>query len=287
MSVKKVYLASGWFNERDDRILTQLEDKLCSIEGLQVYRPRKDGIALTSEEFHDHELRRKVFDSNVVNIDTADFLVVNLDCGSPRLDTGTVWECARAVAMGLPVVVYNEASPSLLKSRLGDLVNSIMIKHVHSLEELERVVKGLQVSSLKYPSLQIRDGNRTSPTVVCDDQEGDFLATILDTLSGVSVVPNPKCSESAIENVVLNASYFILPTDTKDPVITWYMSVAYYLGIPILTYTDKNLPLNLMLIFSVKKHIIGLTDLRETLSKITRFGIDTLPEYSTAGVKVY
>lgn len=288
MNTLKVYLASGWFNDRDDNILTNLEETLCALKYLKVYRPRKDGVKLSAEDFHDHNLRKKVFDSNVENIDSADLVVANLDCGSDRLDTGTVWECARAVAKGIPVIIYNEVADEILTSRLGSLVHVPGIQFAKSISELVYLTEGFYRVPIHYPPLKVSHKVTTDrPALICDENSTDLITTILDTITQVDVVTDPRRGESVMIDILDRAGYLILPTDSKDPVITWYMSVAYYLNVPIITYSENNLPLNLMLIFSVRKHVQGVDDLRSTVSFISRNGLRSLPSYSTEGVKVY
>lgn len=294
----KVYLASGWFNERDERILTKLEDYLVSMAPeISVYRPRKDGIELTPEDFHDHAKRKSVFDSNVRNIDTADLLVVNLDCGSSKLDTGTVWECARAVTLGIPVVIYNEVEePPLLGLRMGNLVTGIGIREVHTVSELDYILRSyLTFGVPKYPAVSTqKDEDDVEPYPVflrdyetsVEDSSTPFLATCIEHLPRLKVIDTShKRSKSAVEDTP--AKFYIIPTDSKDPRITWYMSTAYARGIPIFTYSSKGSPLNLMLIFSVVKHCVGISDLYDTLSQIQTDGIESFEEFNTDGIRVY
>lgn len=284
--MKKVYVASGWFNERDDRILTSIEDKLMNMEGITPYRPRKDGIELTSEQFHDHALRKGIFESNVVNIDDSDFLVVNLDCGSARLDTGTVWECSRAVSLGIPVIVYDETQS--IEKRLHG-ISKYLPYRASNLNSLEMMVNAFMEMSTKSPRMLVKSTEKPNPLVLCDKTGNiDLVATILDTVNTVRVIPDPESLEfSSIESLFDNTSCVVIPTDTKSSILTWYMGMAYALNIPIFTYSDTNSPLNLMLVFSVVSHLTDLSNVTRDLSLFIRQGLSAFGEYDTSTIRVY
>lgn len=288
--LKKVYLASGWWGERDERIIDFLEDKLSSHKGVKVYRPRKDGVKLSTAEFHDHNLRKSVFQSNVDNINSADFVLSNLDSGSDHLDTGTVWETAYAVGKGIPVMAYeDEPYFNVLKERLGKLVYCITLlqtgsRHFNSMvDHMSGCIDKGFVNGFTYDKKQTK-----SPVFLCDSTgNSDELVVMLDTMPSLRVVTDCKNLNEDTMNDILNSQYLIIPTDTKDPSLTFYMGLAYALGIPVFTYSSKGDPLNLMLIFSVVKHMTGIDDLKDTLSKILREGIDSFGEYDTSSMKVY
>lgn len=288
--MKRVYCASGWFNDRDEKILDFLEDKLSKNKKVKVYRPRKDGVKLSTAEFHDHNLRKSVFQSNVDNINEADFVVANLDAGSDHLDTGTVWETAYAVGKGIPVLGYQDESLfDKLKERLGSLVYYITLIHTskdHFNGMIDHMIE--RVDSGYNKGFVYEKKDPTSPVFLCDSTENsDEIVTLLDSLSSVRIVTDPKNLKDHQIDEILNAQYLIIPTDTKDSCLTFYMGLAYALGIPVFTYSSKGDPLNLMLIFSVVKHMTGLNDLKDTVSKITREGIGSFGEYDTSGMKVY
>jgi len=284
-----VYSAGGWFVPRDDKILTFIEDSLSSYEDIKVYRPRKDGVKLSAEDFHDHNLRKAVFQSNVENIDYADFLVSLLDAGSERLDTGTVWETAYAVAKGIPVMAYQD-------DRLdSELINRLGFFHIY-LSSLHTGRRGFRdaVTSMEHisnsmmrDSLVKIDRSGKSPVFLCDSTGNHKeLAVLLDTLPRLKVVVDPKNSKKELKDII-NAPYIIVPTDTKDSNLTFYMGMAYALGTPLFTYSSSGAPLNLMLIFSVVKHMMGLEDLSKTISKVNREGVKSFGEYDTSSMKVY
>lgn len=281
----KVYIASGWFNDYDEKILTAIEEEMTSHKDIKAYRPRKDGIALTSEQFHDHELRKSVFNSNVENIESADVVVANLDCTPEKLDTGTVWETAYAVAKGIPIVAFNDRLYDFsLFDRLGSFTQ--FISKVH--RNISLLYDSVCLHG-KYKGNHIKiEGKTNSPVFICDDTgNSEELVVMLDTIPRMKVVTNPKGLDAEGILDILRAPYIIIPTDTKDSMLTAFMGMAYALGVPVFTYSSKENPLNLMLIFSVVKHISGIEDLKSTLSKVAREGTDSFEEFDTSGVRVY
>lgn len=292
MKTYKCYLAGGWFNDRDECILTFLEDTLSNMNHVMVYRPRKDGVKLTAEAFHDHNLRKKVFQSNVDNIDSADFLVSSLDSGSDHLDTGTVWETAYAIGKGIPVLVYQEGPYwDVLQDRLGEFIYYLTMIHTGK-GRFDKMI-GHIIDRIENPSINkecsISTGHESnSPIFLCDSTgNSGEIAILLDTLPSLKVVTNPKAAMQNNLDMIMSAPYLIIPTDTKDSCLTFYMGLAYALGTPVFTYSSKGAPLNLMLIFSVVKHITGIEDLKNTITQVSKKGLKSFGEYDTSGIKVY
>lgn len=288
----KCYLASGWFNNRDRRIIDFLEKKLEKNPLVDAYRPRKDGIQLSPNDFHDHALRKKVFMSNVENIDKAEFLVSNLDCGSDRLDTGTVWETAYAIGKGIPVFAYQDSPDVIgLTSRLGEFTYYMTwVKSGRDKfnDDITRMIERLNNPHIKAQVCDFVGEKSNKPVFLCDNtQNTDEMVTLLDTLPCLKIVSNPKGVNKEELLSILHAPYIIIPTDTRDACITFYMGLAYALGTPVFTYSAGKNPLNLMLIFSVVKHITGIEDLKDTVSQITRKGVDSFSEYDTSDIQVY
>lgn len=104
--MKKVYLASGWFNENQERRVAEAERVLRSL-GLEVFSPREHQCE--EAEFGTKEWRELVFDNDINHIDWADFVFAIYD----EEDAGTMMEIGYAYATGKPILVFNEQEKTL------------------------------------------------------------------------------------------------------------------------------------------------------------------------------
>ncbi|PEM65303.1 nucleoside 2-deoxyribosyltransferase [Bacillus pseudomycoides] len=104
--MKKVYLASGWFNENQERRVAEAERVLRGL-GLEVFSPRENQCE--EAEFGSKEWRELVFDNDINHIDWADFVFAIYD----EEDAGTCMEIGYAYATGKPILVFNEQEKTL------------------------------------------------------------------------------------------------------------------------------------------------------------------------------
>ena len=110
--MKKIYLASGWFNPTQDAELTQLE---------KIFDDRSDQFELASPRRifvcppnAPKEVQDETFDGNLHHIETADFLLVN----TRDKDIGTIWEAGYAYAHKRPIVYFCAGLPEGAKFNL-------------------------------------------------------------------------------------------------------------------------------------------------------------------------
>ena len=127
--MKKIYLASGWFNPVQAEELTRLE---------QIFDERSDYFELASPRRifvcppnAPKEVQDETFDGNLHHIKTSDFLLVN----TRDKDIGTIWEAGYAFAFDKPIVYFCAGLPvgakfNLMLARSG-------IKVCTSFEQLE------------------------------------------------------------------------------------------------------------------------------------------------------
>lgn len=104
--MKKVYLASGWFNPNQERRVAEAEKVLVEL-GLDVFSPREHQC--DEAEFGTKEWRELVFDNDINHIDWADFVFAIYD----EEDAGTMMEIGYAYATGKPILVFNEQEKTL------------------------------------------------------------------------------------------------------------------------------------------------------------------------------
>lgn len=116
--MKKVYIASPFFNEEEIRALSEVE-KILKSRGFDVFSPRehevRDGDVGTSE------WSRATFLIDRNAIDRCDLMVM-LYWGNYS-DSGTAWECGYAYAKNKPVVVLHLGETSNLMVHEGSHTN--------------------------------------------------------------------------------------------------------------------------------------------------------------------
>tara|TARA_R100000152_G_C6773293_1_gene200549 strand:- start:1174 stop:1623 length:450 start_codon:yes stop_codon:yes gene_type:complete len=127
--MKKIYLASGWFNPVQAEELTRLE---------QIFDERSDYFDLASPRRifvcppnAPKEVQDETFDGNLHHIKTSDFLLVN----TRDKDIGTIWEAGFAFAFDKPIVYFCAGLPEGAKFNL--MLARSGIKVCTSFEQLE------------------------------------------------------------------------------------------------------------------------------------------------------
>ena len=127
--MKKIYLASGWFNPVQAEELSQLEN---------IFDTRSDYFDLASPRRifvcppgAPKSVQDETFLGNLHHIKTADFLLVN----TRDKDIGTIWEAGYAHAHEKPIVYFCAGLPKGAKFNL--MLARSGIKVCTSFEELE------------------------------------------------------------------------------------------------------------------------------------------------------
>jgi nucleoside 2-deoxyribosyltransferase len=127
--MKKIYLASGWFNPVQAEELTRLE---------QIFDDRSDYFNLASPRRifvcppnAPKEVQDETFDGNLHHIKTSDFLLVN----TRDKDIGTIWEAGYAFAFDKPIIYFCAGLPDGAKFNL--MLARSGIKVCTSFEQLE------------------------------------------------------------------------------------------------------------------------------------------------------
>ncbi len=115
--MKKIYIASPFFNEEEREVLTRAENILRD-RGFEVFSPREHEVE--GEIAGSPAWSKKTFLIDLTGIDRADCLVL-LYWGNYS-DTGTAWECGYAYAEEKPVIIVH----------LGDSSNLMIHEGSHS-----------------------------------------------------------------------------------------------------------------------------------------------------------
>lgn len=98
---KRIYLASGWFNENQERRVAKAEKVLREI-GFNVWSPREhqlDGLTYNSQPWRD-----AVFANDCINVKEADIIFAIYD----EEDAGTMMEIGMAYALGKDIYIFHE-----------------------------------------------------------------------------------------------------------------------------------------------------------------------------------
>jgi len=110
-NMKKIYLASGWFNPTQAEELTRLEEICDSRAWIDLASPRRIFVCPPNAP---KETQDATFDGNLHHIKTADFLIVN----TRDKDIGTIWEAGYAYANEVPIVYFCQGLPQGAKFNL-------------------------------------------------------------------------------------------------------------------------------------------------------------------------
>lgn len=97
----KIYLASGWFNENQERRVAEAEKVLRGM-GFDVFSPREHQNEHL--EFGSIEWRQATFDNDIDHVEGCDFVFAIYD----EEDAGTMMEIGYAHKCGKPVLIYHE-----------------------------------------------------------------------------------------------------------------------------------------------------------------------------------
>ena len=127
--MKKIYLASGWFNPVQAEELTQLENIFDSrSDFFELASPRRIFVCPPNAP---KSVQDETFEGNLHHIKTADFLLVN----KRDKDIRKIWEAGYAYAFDKPIVYFCAGLPEGAKFNL--MLARSGIKVCTSFEQLE------------------------------------------------------------------------------------------------------------------------------------------------------
>ena len=140
--MKKIYLASGWFNPTQAEELTRLEKIFDDrAEYFKLASPRRIFVCPPNAP---KSVQDETFNGNLFHIEDSDFLVVN----TRDKDIGTIWEAGYAYAMNVPIVYFCAGLPEGAKFNL--MLARSGVKVCTSFEELENYL-GLVIETGELP----------------------------------------------------------------------------------------------------------------------------------------
>ena len=141
--MKKIYLASGWFNPTQDQELSMLENIFDKREEhFKLSSPRRIFVCPPDAP---RSVQDETFEGNLTHIKNADFLVVN----TRDKDIGTIWEAGYAHASNIPIVYFCAGLPEGAKFNL--MLARSGIKVCTSFKQLEDYLdRTIETGSLPY-----------------------------------------------------------------------------------------------------------------------------------------
>ena len=96
--MKKIYIASGWFNAEQEKDLKNIKNLLTTLK-LPFFSPKDE---CTVKPKDTDKIQNKVFKSNIEAIKKAEFIIAN----TRDKDMGTIFECGIAFANKIPIIYY-------------------------------------------------------------------------------------------------------------------------------------------------------------------------------------
>lgn len=153
----RVYLASGWFNERQEERRAFVKQAIIDA-GFDIFSPKDEALV---DPTSSQDWREQVFKNNIKGISHAPFMV----CITDEKDIGTIMEAGIAYALNIPIVYFAET--------LGDNPFNLMLAQsgivaCTSREELVKVLNDDNLLNVVLHNLNI--GNSTH--VRYEDYEG-------------------------------------------------------------------------------------------------------------------
>lgn len=279
MSDKKlrVYLASGWFTPATRDIRDKLENILEHNEEIELYSPLRDGIRLNPNQRQDTLLRESIFNENISHIKDSDLVVANIYSGDSYNDTGTMYEIGYAMANDVPVLGFSPDIKNIEERFKGILKDMhIIIGYDHFINSLGDIINEL------LKDTEITKRNMKILFVGNDDKEVDekIVSYILDSNFGIRWVDGSHEDVSTrIEEIFSDIDFMIAVIDDRKTLMSWMIGQAYSRKIPVVTYSNHNYGINVMLLVSVLTHIRGNDELISFLQQVNRYGLESIPKF--------
>lgn len=273
MSKTTIYLASGWFTPNTREILEKLETCIESCDSVSLYSPRRDGIMLPPNQKHDTELRENIFKENISNITSSDLVVANIDSLDPYNDPGTIYEIGYAMANNVPVIGFANTSLNI-RERFKGILNGFD-QIFYKYDDLKEYLEGYcnpRPKSTTDKILFVGSGDLEVETKLATyiSDSGFNLRWLKD--DHVRIYTD-------IEDIFKDIKFMIAVVDDRRTLVSWMIGQAYSRGIPVITYSDYNYGINVMLLVSVLTHIRGTEELVRFLQQVKREGLESIPKF--------
>lgn len=266
-----VYLASGWFTQRTREILDKVEALLTIHPRVDLYSPRRDGIMLPPNQKHDTALRESIFKENISHITSSDLVVANIDSSDSYNDPGTIYEVGYAMANNIPVIGF-ALSPENISERFKGILDGFECV-LFDYSTLDAYLNTYSKSAKSTPKvLLVGSGNEVV--------DGKIASYVSESGSSVRWVYEDHSQVYAnIDDIFKDVQYMIAVVDDRKTIVSWMIGQAYARGIPVITYSNHNYGINVMLLVSVLTHIRGFDELQSFLQQVKRGGLESIPKF--------
>lgn len=238
----KVYLASPFFNPRQVEKLHIVEKLLETDLKLKVYSPSRDGIKLDIKT-STYEDRLATFNDNVKNIDNADIVVAIVD----ELDTGTLWEVGYAKQNSKPIFVL-----TLDQEEIPGVTDMYLLRVSEDYNELRE---------------QLNSYINTFKVLLVTPGAPNHYVNLNDNIT----IKYVNADDIIDVNRFINFDYYDMIAcniDGRNPVVASVLGSAYaasrnsHKSLPnIVTYTEHDFGVNIMLMHSIAKHVLSEKEL--------------------------
>lgn len=116
MEPTKVYIAGGWFNDRQMKAVKEVED-FADKWFVNTFKPRVANLGISGCDWDN------IFSQNITHLDEAELVIAS----TVDKDMGTIWECGYAFAKGIPVVYYTPGidKVNLMLAKSGKVAKTI------------------------------------------------------------------------------------------------------------------------------------------------------------------
>ena len=271
----KVYLASSWFTPATEEIRFNLEGMLSVRPDVELYSPKRDGIMLPPNQRHDTALRESIFNDNISHIVSADLVIANVYSMDSYNDTGTMYEIGYAMANNVPVLGFTTTMDQV-DVRFKGILGGMNV--VTGYSTLTAVLDEL------IPRLLDKDTTKTGKVLFVGNGNKDVDETIASYImdSGANLrwlndIHNEVYTR--IDEIFENVDYMIAVIDDRKTIVSWMIGQAYARGIPVVTYSNYDYGINIMLLVSVLTHIRGTEELSAFLQQVQRQGLESIPKF--------
>lgn len=126
--MKKIYIAGFDVFKQDSIQIGQYYSNLCKEYGFKGLYPLDNVVDFNQSK---NKIAQDIYKANIELIHKSDIVIANLNSfRGKEADSGTVWECGYAKALGKDVYAYMEVNQSYLDSFNNDekkLVNNIYV----------------------------------------------------------------------------------------------------------------------------------------------------------------
>ena len=113
--MKKIYIAGPDVFEKDAQQIGKKYKELCLKYGFEGLYPLDNEIEFTTKK----QTANKIYEANIDLIKEADIVIANLNAfRGKEPDSGTVWECGYATALGKEIYAYMDDSSAYI-NRFG------------------------------------------------------------------------------------------------------------------------------------------------------------------------